>query len=300
MSSQIVNRDGFAIGRGIRLHYIEHGPSDGYPVVLLPGWPQTAYAWRHVAPLMAEAGYRTLSVDLPGQNTSDLLPEGTPYETRRIAEIIHDALRSIGVTQIHLVSHDVGAWVAFAFCTLYPDFVRSVTMIESQIIGISPMPDITQAPRAFQYFLNGVPGLGEMLTAGHEREFLNFLFRHKLAKQEAIGDADLDEYMCTYGDPKRMSAGFEYYRAVPKNMKLDAQASQLAMPVLALGGEKGVGTTFFEAMRPHAKDIRGGVLEGYGHYLPEEAPELLAEQILAFLGSPPTITPADEGVAASK
>ena len=129
-------------GVAIRLHYVERGPSDGFPVVLLPGWPQTAYTWRHAAPLLAKAGYRTLSFDLPGQNTSDLLPEGTPYETRRIADIIYDALRLIGVTQIHLIAHDVGAWVAFAFCTLYPDFVSSATMIESQIIGISPMPEV--------------------------------------------------------------------------------------------------------------------------------------------------------------
>ena len=293
MSSDFKSEDGFVHGLGTRLHYIEQGPPGGYPVILLPGWPQTAYAWRHVAPLIASAGYRVLAFDLPGQGSSDLLREGTSYETRPIADIFHDALRSLGIDEVDLVSHDVGSWVAFAFATRYPGFVRSLTLIETQILGISPMPDLAQAPRAFQYILNGVPGLGEMLTAGHERDLLNFLFRHKLGRQEAINDADVDEYMRTYGDPKRMSAGFEYYRAVPANMDLDEKVSRLTMPVLALGAEKGVGTTLYDAMRPHALDVRGEVFQGYGHYLPEEAPEELARCILNFFRSIETPSTAE-------
>ena len=285
MGSAYEGKDGFIYGRGTRLHYVEHGPPDAYPVVLLPGWPQTAYAWRHVAPLIASAGYRVLVFDLPGQGSSDLLPEGTPYETRLLADLFHEALQSTGIDQLSLVSHDVGSWIAFAFATRFPDFVSSLTLIESQILGISPMPEVAQAPRAFQYFLNGVPGLGEMLTAGRERDLLNFLFRHKLGRQEAINDADVDEYMRTYGDSKRMSAGFEYYRAVPANIKLDAKASKLTMPVLVIGAEKGVGNALFEAMKPHALNIRGEVLHGFGHYLPEEAPEDLARCILNFFHS---------------
>ncbi len=282
MPSSLPSNEGFLLGLGIRLHYVELGPPQGTPVVLLPGWPQTAYAWRLVAPLLAAEGYRTLAIDLPGQGTSDLLPEGTPYETHRVAEIVADALRSSGITRAHLVSHDVGAWVAFTFCGLYPAFAHSLTLIETQIMGISPEPHIQQAARAFQFFFNSVPGLGELLTAGHERAFLDFLFRHKLGRQEAISDVDLDEYMRAYGDPKRMSAGFEYYRAVPANMERDSKAAKLTIPTLAVGAEKGVGSALLEAIRPHADNVRGTVLAGFGHYLPEEAPGPLAEQLLRF------------------
>ena len=201
---------------------------------------------------------------------------------RRVAEILHEALQSIGVTRAHLVSHDVGAWVAFTFCSIYPGFAHNLTLIETQIMGISPEPHIQQAPRAFQFFLNGVPGLGELLTADRERDLLNFLFRHKLGRQEAISDADLDEYMRTYGDPKRMSAGFEYYRAVPANMERDSRAAKLTTPTLTIGAEKGVGSALHEAIKPHAENVRGTVFVGYGHYLPEEAPRPLTEELLRF------------------
>ena len=124
-----------------------------------------------------------------------------------------------------------------------------------------------------------------MLTRGRERELLAFLFRTKSANKEAIGAEDLDEYMRSYGDPARMVAGFSYYRAVLRNMELHRRAPKLSMPTLALGGEKGVGMTFYHAMSTHAVDLRGGQLDGYGHYLPEECPELLCEHLINFLGS---------------
>ena len=266
----------------IRLHYLETGSPDGFPVVLLPGWPQTAYAWRRVLPLLAKAGYRTLAFDLPGQGESDYLPAGTPYDANHVAEVIYDALQTLGLREIHLVSHDVGAWIAFSMGTLHPTFVRSLTMVETQLLGISPSPDVSMAPKAFQYFLNGVPELAEMLTRGRERDLLAFLFRTKSGNKQAIGPEDLDEYMRSYGDPARMVAGFNYYRAVPQNMKLHRQAPKLLMPTLALGAENGVGMTFYESMRAHAVDLRGGQLDGYGHYLPEECPEQLSERIISF------------------
>ena len=86
-------------------------------------------------------------------------------------------------------------------------------------------------------------------------------------------------------DPARMVAGFHYYRAVPWNMELHRRAPKLSMPTLALGGEKGVGMTYYQAMSTHAADLRGGQLDGYGHYLPEECPKLLCEHLLDFLGA---------------
>jgi hypothetical protein len=87
----------------------------------------------------------------------------------------------------------------------------------------------------FQFFLNAVPELPELLTRGKEREFLSWLFRTKSVNPHAIGPAALDEYLRTYGDPARMSAGFEYYRAVLTDIAQNKSA-RLKVPTLALGG----------------------------------------------------------------
>ena len=76
------------------------------------------------------------------------------------------------------------------------------------------------APKAFQYFLNGVLEPAEMLTRGREHELPAFLFRTKSGNKAAIESEDLGEYMKSYGNPERMVAGFTYYRAVLQNMEV--------------------------------------------------------------------------------
>lgn len=285
-------RERFAEGAGVRLHLLDMGPDTGDPVILLPGWPQTAYAWRRVMPLMAEQGWRTLAIDLPGHAESGLMPEGVPYSADNVAEVIHAAVQSMGLGPVHVASHDVGAWVAFSWAALHPEAVRSLALLETQLLGITPAPLPAQAPRAFQYFFNGVPGFAEMMTRGRERDYLEYMFRTKVLVQGAIGPADLDEYMRTYGDPARMRAGFMYYRAVPANMEAHAKAPKLPMPVLALGGAGGVGTALHDALRGRATDLRGGELDGCGHYMPEECPAELTSRLVAFLGEAGAGVPA--------
>ncbi len=280
-------RRGFAAGAGVRLHYVEAGPEDGALVILLPGWPQTAYVWRHVQPRLAEAGRRAIAFDLPGQGESGFMPEGVAASAEAVAEVVLDAMRSLGIESADVVAHDVGGWVAFSLASRHPEAVPRLALMETQLLGISPSPEVANAPRAFQYFFNYVPGLGEMLTRGHEREFLAFLFEHKSLKKDAIGPADLDEYVKTYADPRRMTAGFEYYRAVPENIQAHGGAAPLRMPVLALGGEGGVGLSLHDALQTHCPDLQGGQIDGAGHYLPEEAPDEVSRRVLEFF-SPST------------
>ena len=211
------------------------------------------------------------------------MPDGVAYSAEAVAEVVLTAARSLGVTRSHIVSHDVGAWVGFSLASPHPDAVRSLALIETQLLGISPAPQVANARGAFQYFLNFVPGLGELLTQGERRAFLEFPFTRKSLKQDAMSAADLGQYDKTYGDPRRMQAGFEHYRAVPENMAAHAACAPLPMPVLALGGEGGVGMSLHDSLRDHCPDLRGGQIDGAGHCPPEEAPDEPSRRILALL-----------------
>ena len=112
---------------------------------------------------------------------------------------------------------------------------------------------------------------------------MNWLFDHKAKRREAISDADLDEYVRSYGDPARMSAGFAYYRAVSRNIGQHGPVTGVRAPTLILGAEHGVGRTFEEAMRGRITSLHGEVLAGFGHYVPEECPDLVTDAILRFL-----------------
>jgi hypothetical protein len=104
--------------------------------------------------------------------------------------------------------------------------------------------------------VNAVPELPELLTRGNEREFLEWLFRTKSVNRDAIGALDVDEYVRSYRDPARMTAGFAYYRAVPSDSEQNKSAAPLMPPTLALGAEKGVGLALYHALKGHAHDLR--------------------------------------------
>lgn len=275
--------EGFADAGGVRLHHVQCGPTDGAPVVLVPGWPETWYAWRRVMPLLAAAGRRAIAFDPPGLGQSDYLPQGTAYDTGRVADVVYEAVTSLDLEPFDLVGHDVGCWIAYALATRHPGAVRSLTLLEAALPGVTPDAAfaVTNAPKVFQFYLNAVPDLPELLMQGKTRDFLAWLFRTKAADPRAIGPADVDEYVRRYDDPARMTAGFDYYRAVPASLAQNRAAARLTMPTLALGGEHGVGTALHDALRGHADRLEGGQILGAGHYLPEECPDELAARILA-------------------
>jgi len=259
----------------------EAGPADGPVMILLPGWPQTARAWRQVQPLLAAAGYRSIAIDLPGMGDSGFLPAGVAYDTGHVADLLSAAVAAAGVRGFTLVGHDVGTWTSYAWATRHPELIERLCLTEAAVPGVTPDAafGIANAARVFRFYFCAVEGLPEILTQGRERAFFEWLFESKALVKGAV---HVDEYAPSYSRPGRMSAGFGYYRAVPISMKQNAAAAPPHMPLLALGGEGSLGDSLFRAIKAVAPQTQGGVMPGVGHYLPEEAPQDLVDRLLAF------------------
>jgi pimeloyl-ACP methyl ester carboxylesterase len=259
----------------------EAGPADGPVMILLPGWPQTARAWRQVQVLLAAAGYRSIAIDLPGMGDSDFLPAGIAYDTGHVADLLSAAVAAAGIKSFTLVGHDVGTWTSYAWATRHPEPIERLCLSEAAVPGVTPDAafGIANAARVFQFYFCAVEGLPEILTQGRERAFFEWLFESKALVKGAV---DIDEYSQSYSRSGRMSAGFGYYRAVPISMKQNAAAAPPQMPLLALGGEGSVGDSLFRAIKAVAAQTQSGVMPGVGHYLPEEAPHDLVDRLLAF------------------
>ncbi len=270
---------------GIRLAARACGPVSDAPVILIAGWPQTLHAWRHVQDRLAAEGIYSIAIDPPGLGESDLLGDVARYATSNVATIMADALARQGIRQYTLIGHDVGAWIAYAWACNAPAELARLVLVDAAIPGTLPEAGfpVENAPRVFQFYFNAVPDLPERLTNGRERVYLDWLFETKTRIAGAIGSGDIDEYMRCYGQPERMSAGYDYYRAVPQSIAALADASKLAMPVLAIGAEHGVGEGLAKALDPKCDDLTGDVIAGSGHFIPEEAPAELTDRLLAFL-----------------
>jgi pimeloyl-ACP methyl ester carboxylesterase len=269
---------------GHRLHYVIGGR--GEPVLLVPGWPQTWYAFRRVMPSLAER-FTVVAVDPPGLGDSDKPVGG--YDTDSIASRLRELAANLGWDDFHFVGHDVGCWIGYAFAAAFPEAARKLVLIDSTVPGIVSADAYSfereRINRNWHFFFNALPDLPEALVVGRERVFLSWLFQAKTADPTAIDGPAMDEYVRCYSAPGAWRSGVAYYRALFEDIEQNRRhaAKRIKAPVLTIAGESGLGEMMEQMMRTVAVDVSGRVIPNCGHYVPEEAPEPLAESILKFL-----------------
>jgi len=271
---------------GLRFHLVEGG--SGPVVVFLAGFPQSWYAWRRVLPLLGER-FTVIAIDLPGQGDSEKPLDG--YDTQTTGQRIHSLLSVLGHNRYVLVGHDIGSWVAYPYAYEYADELRGVVLLDGNIPGVTLQPTITLGPenwRNWHFLFNPIADLPEALFQGRERVLIEWFFSKKTANPTAtFTREDIDEYERVYASLGGMRGMLGYYRAVLEDIKQNASltARRLSVPVLAFGGDAGSAPDLHERLLLLCTDLRGGVIKDCGHYIPEEQPEALASEILAFIGT---------------
>ena len=272
----------------VQLHYVTMGNlNKGEPVVLLHGWPQSWYAWRHIMPELAKT-YRVIAPDLRGLGDSSRPLEG--YDKKTIAHdvwrLLHDHL---GLNEFSLVGHDWGGPVAYALTAAHPDAVRKLAVLDVTIPG-DGVTNFSQGGKRWHHAFHQTADLPEALIAGREHIYFTWFYRNWGHHPNVLSDQDIAEYLRVYSQPGALRAGFAYYRNLPRDaMDNQAIAStfKLPMPVLALGGNKGWGrgTEVIESLQRLGADVRGGVIDKCGHWMAEEQPEVLLSHLLPFLAA---------------
>ena len=270
---------------GVRIHFVTLG--DGAPVVLLHGWPQTWYEWRRVMPLLADKN-SLVAPDMRGLGDSTRPASG--YDKKTVANdiwlLMHEHLKH---PRFAVVGHDWGAPVAFRVAADHPAEVTHLAMLDVPVPGDQPAgAAIGGTPRWWHTF-HQVPDLPESLVYGRERLYLEWFYMNGCDQAGVIGDDDIAEYVRTYSQPGAMRAGFNFYRALSRdvadNRATFATGFKLPMPTLGLGGggPRGRGNLVVESLRRVAVQASGGSIPDCGHFIPEEKPAELATQLREFL-----------------
>ncbi len=274
----------------VTMHYVTAGA--GEVAVLLHGWPQTWYEWRHVIPHVVEAGYRVVAPDLRGLGDTSRPAAG--YDSGSVAGDIAELLADhLGVTRFHLAGHDWGGPTAFALAAANPRAVETLAVVDVTIPGLGP--DMSQGGRRWHHTFHRTPDLPEALTEGRERIYLGWFYEEFSYRSDAVGPADVEEYLRSYGQPGALGVSFGYYRNIPvnvaANLALADSGFRLKMPVLAVGGGRTEARGRAEepelSLRTIADDVSGVVIADSGHFVPEEAPAELAATMIAHFGRRP-------------
>jgi len=270
---------------GTSLHYVSAG-TEGTPVVLVHGFPETWWAFRKLIPLLAP-GHRVFAVDLRGFGDSD--NEAGPYDSKTSAEDLHLLIETLDIGPVHLTGQDISGATVLRLAATYPDNVRSFTAIEMGLpgFGLEMLADITHGGTWYIGVL-AAPDIPEMLLAGREREFLGqFAYPAMSATPGAIAGADIDEFVRTYSRPNGWRGAIGLYQSMLQegdDITALVTARKLKMPVLAIGA--GGGDFTLATMRQVASgQVRSASLEGVGHFAAQEAPDKVAVALLDFIST---------------
>ncbi|MBV8521556.1 MAG: alpha/beta hydrolase, partial [Acetobacteraceae bacterium] len=259
-------------------------------VVLLHGVPQTSYEWRHIIPVLARL-YSVISPDLRGLGETSRPAGG--FDKRTIAADVWSLVHThLGHTRFFVAGHDWGGPVAFSLAAQHPDAVRRLAILDVVIPGDGG--DFSQGGRRWHHALFQTLDLPEALFADRAELLLTWFFDTYGYIPNSVTEEDKREYLRTYSKPGALRSMFGFYRALAQdaadNLAL-LGGGKLKMPVLALGGDRsfGRGMEPLESLRRVAEDVRGGLIPNCGHWVAEEQPAFVADQLIRFFGEDPEL-----------
>lgn len=289
-------RHRFVAANGARFHVAEAGT--GPMVLLLHGFPQFWWSWRHQLPALAAAGYRAVALDLRGYGGSDKPPRG--YDTITLAADVAGVVRALGETSAVIAGQDWGGWLAWSMPALAPRETRAIAVLSMAhpLTLRSALAHDRAQRRAWRPVLEfQVPVRPERRLT---REDLVAELLERWAGPQTPGrprafpdPVAVDVYRRAMQVPFVAHSAMEYYRwAVRSVPRRDgrrfaaAVGERIAVPVLQLHGEQDPLVLPATAVASHAR--AGGrltyeLIPGAGHFLPEEEPDRVTAALLTWL-----------------
>ncbi|MEH3116253.1 MAG: alpha/beta fold hydrolase [Methylorubrum populi] len=285
MPDPVVSHRHVALG-SLRLHLAEAGPSDGPPTLLLHGFPEFWFGWRHQIGPLAESGLRLLVPGQRGYGLSDR-PKGLPaYHLDRLAHDVIALADACGAKRVRLVGHDWGGLVAFWTASFHPERVERLAVLNAfhpGVFGAYLRHHPGQALRSAYAGFFQLPLLPERLLTARGGHLLRELMRRSSAS-DTFGEADLDVYAREWLRPGAVTAMLDWYRALAR-LPRARHPPKVAAPTLILWGERD------RALQPGLAQASLALCERSRlhrfpeatHWVQHDVPEAVNAALIAFL-----------------
>jgi pimeloyl-ACP methyl ester carboxylesterase len=273
--------------RGVELHYAEAGSGDDV-VLCLHGWPQHWYEWRHLMPALAADGYRVIALDQRGFGWSQAPAEG--YEKEELADDVLAFLDELGLQRVKLVGHDWGGWIGFLLCLREPQRFE-------RYLSLNILPPWTSiramAPHLWRFsyqWLISTPGVGYQLH--RSGKFVPKVLVGGSVRREGWDEATIHAFSDTFTQPERARAAVQMYRAfslreAPAIARGRYADARLRVPTKLLfgTGDAVLNHQILDGTERRADEMTVEKVDGCGHFIVDEMPDLVAERARGFFSS---------------
>jgi pimeloyl-ACP methyl ester carboxylesterase len=260
---------------GVSLHVEEYG--NGTPVLLLHGWPDSAYVWRNQIPFLTGHGFRVIAPDLRGFGRSSHPVEVTDYALSKSVGDMTGLLDALGLESVHLVGHDWGAAVAWGTAMSHPDRVQKLVVVS---VGHPSVAwSLRQNEMAWYQLFFQFEGIAEATLAYDDWAWLRRFLR---------GAGDQQRYEQDLSRPGALTASLNWYRAnlAPKMPGPGPELPPVRVPTLGIGstGDHYLDQERMEKSGAYVKaPWRYEVIDGASHWIPLDAPDRLNALLLDWL-----------------
>jgi pimeloyl-ACP methyl ester carboxylesterase len=290
--------DVFSRSVAVGLHVVEKG--QGNPVVLLHGFPELAYSWRHQIDALADAGYRAIAPDMRGYGRSDAPEEVDAYDVIELCGDVRRLLDERGLERAAIVGHDWGANVAWHFALIHPERTVCVAGLSVPLVPRAPVPPIgimrEHLGEDFYIVWFQEPGVAEGALSKDVRRTL--VTADVWTAEWAADEEDdpgvppfmTEEDVAVYVDAFQRTGfrgGLNWYRNIDRNWErtADLDGRTIDVPALFMAGTRDSTMKWMspEAMNGRVTDLRTELVEGAGHWIQQERPDDVNRALLALL-----------------
>jgi pimeloyl-ACP methyl ester carboxylesterase len=284
-----------------RLHYVDEGPRDGRPVVLVHGNPTWGYLYRNFIPPLVEAGHRAIATDHLGFGRSDKPGDADLYRVPRHAQRLEALLESLDLRGATVVPQDWGGPIGLHWAARHPERVDGLFILNTFAHGFKPdalPPGKDKVPLPLPLHLFRTPGVGELLVKGLDAFKRGFLFGQGVVHKERLTPVVRRAYRDVHAGWSERTPILVFPREIPRTgegpvVAMNTETEQLleqhfrSKPVQIVWAMKDIAflpiylDTLWLKTFPDAKVTR---LEDAGHYLQEDAHERIVPELVTFVG----------------
>jgi len=277
----------YLLASGAHLHVVRSGPAAGPPVILLHGFPEFWYGWRHQIPFLARAGYRVWAPDQRGYNLSEKPQPVAAYNLDVLAADVVALIRATGRHRVHLVGHDWGAAVAWWVAIKYPDLLERLVILNVPhpiVMARHTRQSAEQIARSWYIFFFQIPRLPELLFRAGGYRFGLEMMKVSSRPDTFTGD-DLQQYRRAWARPGALTAMINWYRATRQTSTARLPSLRVTTPTLIIWGAHDVALS--RPLAPKSLEMcddgRLIVVEEATHWVQHDEPARVNELIYSFL-----------------